>query len=303
MHDRKGCVMIRVMRPFHLLLPFMFPALAMAGPVLSPAEIVAQAPEGAWRSVASDRLLVMRLGNGVRVVIELAPEFSPIHVANVVRLARAHAWDDGAIIRVQDNYVVQWRVKDEAAPLPSGFVRNPPAEYERLLSGLDYRPFGYPDPYAPKVGIAAGWPVGSDGTKIWPAQCFGTVGVGRDMPPDTGDGRELYVVNGEAPRQLDRNLAVIGRVLVGMESLGALQWGTSALGFYADAHQNVAIRSVTLAADLPQAIRPKVQVMRTDSPAFEAYLAARAARRDRFFVRPAQGVALCNALIPSRETR
>lgn len=278
-----------------------FPIIAVAAPALSPAELVEQAPDAAWQNVSPDRLLIMKLGNGARVVIELAPEFAPVHVANVVRLAHAHAWDGGAIIRVQDNYVVQWRVKDETASLPADFVSHPPAEYERLLSGLDYGPLGFPDAYAPEAGIASGWPVGSDGTQIWPAHCYGAVGVGRDMPPDTGDGRELYVVNGEAPRQLDRNLAVIGRVVVGMEFLGALPRGNGPLGFYTDAHQNVLIQSVTLATDLPQAVQKRVQVMRTDSPSFRAYLAARAGRRDPFFVSPAQGVTLCNVPVPARE--
>ncbi|RUT24444.1 peptidylprolyl isomerase [Asaia sp. W19] len=289
-----------------LILPaliLLFPGLAAAAAAPSPAEIVAQAPNAAWRDVAPERLLVMKLADGGRVVIELAPEFAPVHVANVVRLAQSHQWDQGAIIRVQDNYVVQWRVRDEAAPLPNGFVAHPGAEYERPLAGLDYMALPYPDPYAAQSGIASGWLVGREGGQIWPAQCYGVVGVGRDMPPDTGDGRELYVVNGEAPRQLDRNLAVIGRVLEGMERLGALPRGTGPLGFYTDSRQNVTISGVTLAADLPASLRPTMQVMRTDSPSFHAYMAARAARHDPFFVRPAKGVALCNVPVPAREKK
>lgn len=297
------CRQCHAMRFFLPSLTLLFPGLAVAAAVPSPAEIVAQAPDSAWHDVSPERLLVMKMGDGGRVVIELAPEFAPVHVANVVRLARSHQWDRGAIIRVQDNYVVQWRVHDESAPLPKGFVTQPAAEYERPLAGLDYMTLPYPDPYATQSGIASGWPVGREGEEIWPAHCYGVVGVGREMPPDTGDGRELYVVNGEAPRQLDRNLAVVGRVLEGMEHLGALPRGTGPLGFYADPRQNVTIESVTLAADLPASLRPVMQVMRTDSPSFHDYLAARAARRDPFFVRPAKGVALCNVPVPARDKK
>lgn len=291
------------MRRLAVLTSLILPSYAWAVPAPSPAEIVAHAPDTAWRSVASDRMLVMKLADGAEVVIELAPEFTPVHVANVVALARSHQWDRGAIIRVQDNYVVQWRVRDETAPLPQGFVTHPPAEYERPLDGLAYIPLAYPDPYAAQSGLASGWPVARAGAIVWPAQCYGTVGVGRDMPPDTGDGRELYVVNGEAPRQLDRNLAVIGRVLEGMEYLGALPRGTGPLGFYTDPRQSVAIASIRLAADIPLAERPAFQVMRADSPSFSAYLAARAARHDPFFLHPAGGVALCNIPVPVRDAR
>jgi len=290
------------MRCFILLTALLFPSLAVAAAAMpSPAEIVDAAPATAWRNVAPEQLLIMKLADGDRVVIELASDFAPVHVANVVRLARSHQWDGGAITRVQDNYVVQWRVHDEASPLPEGFVAHPPAEYERPLKGLDYTPLPYPDPYAAESGIASGWLVGREGAQIWPAQCYGVVGVGRDMPPDTGDGRELYVVNAEAPRQLDRNLAVVGRVLQGMEHLSALPRGTGKLGFYTDPHQNVPIASMTLAADLPSGERPVFQVMRIESRSFSRYLAARAARQDPFFVRPAHGVALCNVPIPARE--
>ncbi|PYD47121.1 peptidylprolyl isomerase [Novacetimonas pomaceti] len=294
---------LRSMRLYPVLLAFLLPCVGAHAAAPGPAEIVAHAPDSAWRTLSPDRLLLMTTADGRRIVIELASDFAPVHVANVVRLAQTHAWDGGAIIRVQDNYVVQWRVRDEKAPLPGGFVKNPPAEYDRPVAGIGFRPLGYPDSYAPQAGFAAGWPVGGDGTRVWPAQCYATVAVARDMPPDTGNGQELYAVNGEASRQLDRNLAVVGRVLVGMDQLGALPRGTGAMGFYTDARQDVAIRRVVLAADLPPAERPKIQAMRTESPSFDAYLAARAARTDPFFVHPAHGVALCNAPVPSREVR
>ena len=301
--EGQSCVMRRFIALTALLSPSSALAVPTPGSVPSPAEIVAKAPASAWRDVAPEHLLVMKLADGDRVVIELAPDFAPVHVANIVRLAKAHQWNGGAITRVQDNYVVQWRVHDEAASLPKGFVMHPPAEYERPLAGLDYRALGYPDAYAPQAGFAGGWAVGRDKNLVWPAQCYGMVGVGRDMPPDTGDGRELYVVNGEAPRQLDRNLAVVGRVLEGMEHLGALTRGTGDLGFYTDARQTIPIASITLASDMAQTVRPVYQVMRIDTPSFTAYLDARAARRDPFFVHPAGGVSLCNVPLPAREVK
>lgn len=292
--------MISFMRSFLPILALLLPNAAAATPSLTPSEIVAHAPDTAWADVPPERVLVMTLADGAQIAIELAPQFAPVHTGNIVHLARAHWWDGGAIIRVQDNYVVQWAPRDEKAKPPAGFVAHPPAEYDRARPGMVIRPLGFSDPYAPSAGFSSGWPVAADGERVWLPHCYGIVGVGRDMPPDTGDGQELYAVNSEAPRQLDRNLAVVGRVLTGMEHFGALPRGTAALGFYATKAQNVPIRNVSLAADLPLAQQPHLQVMRTDSPTFTAYLNARANRTDPFFVRPAHGVALCNVPVPVR---
>lgn len=287
-----------------VLLPILASLLLAAAPppaaAPSPGEIVAAAPASAWRAVDPENLLLMDLANGAHVAIELAPDFAPVHVANIRALTRAHWFDGSAVVRVQDNYVVQWAGADEKKPLPAGVVAHPPAEYERPPAGLTMRPLGYRDAYAPKVGHADGWPVASDGTSAWLTHCYGMVGVGRDMPPDTGSGAELYTVIGQAPRHLDRNIAVVGRIVDGMEALTALPRGTGDLGFYTDARQRLTITRVRMASDVPAAERPRYQVMRSDAPAFAAYVEARANRRDAFFVRPAGAVDLCNAPVPVR---
>lgn len=43
--------------------------------------------------------------------------------------------------------------------------------------------------------------------------------------------------------------------------------------------------------------------MRTDTPTFAALIAARADRREPFFVRPAGGVDVCNVKVPVRRVR
>jgi peptidylprolyl isomerase len=287
-----------------VLSPILASVLLAAAPppaaVPSPGEIVAAASASAWRAVEPENLLLMDLADGSHVAIELAPRFAPVHVANIRALARAHWFDGSAVVRVQDNYVVQWAGADEKKPLPAGVAAHPPAEYERPLAGLALRPLGYRDSYAAKIGHADGWPVASDGTSAWLTHCYAMVGVGRDMPPDTGTGAELYTVIGQAPRHLDRNIAVVGRIVEGIEALTALPRGTGDLGFYTDPKQRLTITRVRLASDVPAAERPRYQVMRSDAPAFAAYVEARANRRDAFFVRPAGAVDLCNAPVPVR---
>ncbi len=228
--------------------------------------------------------------------------FAPVHVANIRALAKGGWWSGAAIYRVQDNYVVQWGNNESTRPLPQGVVAKPPAEYHRALKGLAVRPLGYPESYAPSAGFAAGWPVAYD-SKAGTANlthCYGYVGVGRDLSPDTGTGGELYAVIGHAPRHLDRNIAVVGRVIEGIERMSSLPRGTEALGFYKEESQHVPISSVRLASEIPQAERPAFQYMDTQSATFAAYVKARANRKDDFFIRPAGGVDLCNVNVPVR---
>jgi peptidylprolyl isomerase len=278
-------------------------ALAAAAPApKTPTDIVAAAPASAWRTIPADDLLVMQLASGGKVVIQLAPAFAPVHVANLRALAKAHWWDKASIYRVQDNYVVQWGKNESDDPLPAGVVAKPPPEYARALKGLKVTPLPYPDDYAPQAGYALGWPIGYDpkGGTANLTHCYGYVGVGRDMAPDTGTGGELYAVIGQAPRHLDRNIAVVGRVISGIENLSSLPRGTEALGFYKERSQDVPLASVQLASDMAPSERPSFQYLDTNAPAFAAYVKARANRKDDFFIRPAGGVDLCNAPVPIR---
>ncbi len=267
-----------------------------------PAEVIKNSPAADWRPVAPENLLIMELRGGGRVAIELATDFAPVHVANVRALARGGWWTPAAVYRIQENYVVQWGLNESEKPLPVSVVKAPPAEYERAIAGLAIRPLGFPDSYAPMVGHVNGWPVGYDpeAGRAWMTHCYGMIGVGRDLHPDTGTGGELYAVIGHAPRHLDRNIATIGRVLEGIEQLTAHPRGTEALGFIKDPNNQIPIARIRLATDMPAAERPSYEVMRTNTLTFSAYVTGRANRAGSFFQRPAGGVDICNALVPTR---
>ncbi|HKX92430.1 MAG TPA: peptidylprolyl isomerase [Sphingomicrobium sp.] len=270
--------------------------------LLTPGEVVAAAPASAWRTIAAEDLLVMDLADGGRVVIQLAPQFAPVHVANIRAMARGNYWDGATIYRVQDNYVAQWGLNESERGFPAGVTAKPPAEYTRPLTGLPIKPLGFPDPYAPGAGFANGWPVAYSAKDNWAnlAHCYASVGVGRDLSPDTGSGGELYAIIGHAPRHLDRNIAVVGRVVEGIERLSALPRGSEALGMYKDKTQYVPIARVRLASDIAEGERPQFEYLDTGSAAFAQYLHVRANRRDAFYIRPAGGVDLCNVSVPVR---
>lgn len=291
------------MRPLLLLTAATLLVGAAPKKLLTPNDVVAGAPASAWKTIDPDDLLVMDLKNGGRVVVQLAPEFSPIHVANIRALARGNYWDGASIYRVQDNYVAQWGLNESDKPWPRGVTPKPPAEYTRPLKGLAVKPLGYADPYAPGSGFVRGWPVAYSAKAGWAnlAHCYGSVGVGRDLSPDTGTGGELYAVIGHAPRHLDRNIAVVGRVIEGTDKLSSLPRGTEALGFYKDMAQAVPITSIRLASDMTAGDRPAFEYMDTGSASFAAYLRVRANRHDEFYIRPAGGVDLCNVQVPVRK--
>jgi len=291
------------MRALFLTAAVLLTAAAPQKKLPTPSDIVAQAPASAWRAIPADDLLVMDLANGGRLVIQLAPDFAPVHVANIRALARGNYWQGATVYRLQDNYVAQWGQNESDKPWPSGVTAKPPAEYTRPLRGLAVTPLGSPDPYAPGAGFSGGWPIAYNAKAGWAdlVHCYASVGVGRDLSPDTGTGGELYAVIGQAPRQLDRNIAVVGRVIDGIDKLSSLPRGTEALGFYKDKAQYVPIARIQLASEMSAGDRPSFEYLDTASASFAQYLRVRANRHDDFYIQPAGGVDLCNVQVPVRK--
>lgn len=275
------------------------------------------------------------------VIQLMPPPFSQGWIGNIRKLAAAQFWDGTAVNRVQDNYVVQWgdpnaEDAEKAKKLPADLVTVPESEYVSSLSDWQRRNAQrdrewqdqqaseskppvivatkaiepYPawqsaDAYAPWVDFYEGWPVATSGygwdQVWWPAHCYGMVGVGRDLSPDTGSGAELYTVIGHAPRHLDRNIALVGRVIEGIEHLSSLPRGTGPLGFYESAEERVPIVSIRAGSEVEGL--PTYEYLSTESQSFAKYADARANRRDPFFIRPAGGADLCNIPVPVRRAK
>lgn len=271
-------------------------------PQKSPSEIIAEAPASAWEDVSPDDLIVFKLKDGTSFTMQLATQYAPIHADNIKKLVRAGWFDSAAIVRVQDNYVVQWGRPEGSVP-PENIIKTPPPEYDWTLMPRDFKRLNYRDAYARQAGYLGSWPAANDGQKAWLVHCYGMIGVGRDMAPDTGNGGELYTVIGHAPRHLDRNITVVGRVVAGMENLTARPRGTEALGFYKEPAEQIGFVSAKIASDIPIAERPNYQALRTTTPVFENWLHARANRGGPFFIRAAQSVDICNAQVPIRASR
>jgi peptidylprolyl isomerase len=278
------------------------PATPPARPLTS-AEVLAASTPADWRQPDPENTLYLDLAAG-RVVLELAPAFAPHHVANIKALARERYFDGLWIVRVQDNYVVQWGDphEDPAQRRKIGTAQATlSAEFSRPRAPeLPFTPLPDGDVYAPEAGHSLGFPAARDADRTWLAHCYGMVGAGRDNAADSGGGSELYVVIGHAPRHLDRNVTLVGRVIQGIELLSALPRGTGALGFYEKARERVPIKAVRLAADVPAPQRTELELLRTDTATFAAWVESRRNRREAWFLDPVGHVELCNVPLPVR---
>jgi len=289
-------------------------------------EIVKGAPASDWVDIAPADLLIMTLapdaaGHPRQAIIQLLPPpFSQGWIGNMRKLAAAHWWDGGAVYRVQDNWVAQFGDPDEDTPkakaLPEGLAVVPESEYVAVADALwptikaaiahdaigttaPKQPVWVNDSYNATTLHWQGWPIASDGSKQWPTHCYATLGVGRNDSPDTGTGAELYAVIGTPPRQLDRNIAVVGRIIEGIEHLSSLPRAPGN-GMYNDKSKNTPILAIHPATELPAKDQPRLQYLSTNSPSFADYVSARVNRRDNFYIYAAGSADICNIPVPIR---
>ena len=293
-----------------LIAAVVVPVQAAEPPAQKPitmAEIVAAAKPEDWRAIDPENTLYLELAGG-RVVIELSPTFAPLHAANVKALAREHYFDGLAIIRVQDNYVVQWGDPEADNPQAARKIQRAQktlaAEFDRAIDAkIPFTLLPDGDVYAKEVGFSNGFPVARDKSsgRMWLTHGYGMVGAGRGNTSDSGGGTEIYVVIGQAPRHLDRNCTLFGRVIQGMELLSSLPRASGPMGFYEKPEQLVPIKSIRVASDVPLAERIELEIMRTNTDTFQRLIESRRNRPDEWFLFKTGRVEFCNVPIPVRK--
>jgi len=297
--------------------PLRLTALVVA--LLAGAANAADAPKPAepsaadWRDVSPDNLVLIETKYGT-VAVELVPDFAPNHVARMRKLLKAHFYDGLTFYRVIDGFVAQGGADQDTsatadAPVNPEILKKWPqmkAEFDTTLPKRDvFTPLGNPDLVAPEAGYVNGFATGRDpkDDKAWLIQCPGVFAFARDNDNDTAT-TEFYIVIGEAPRRLDRNLTAFGRVLSGMQYLQKLNRGNPDVdsGVIADVAQRDPIVHMTLASDLPAKDRPHYQVMRTDSEAFANLLASKRKPAPEFYHRPGgfPNLDICGVSAPVR---
>jgi peptidylprolyl isomerase len=266
-------------------------------------------PQDSWRDVDSNNLVLIDVKYG-EIAIELAPEFGPHHADRLRKLIRSYFYDGLSFYRVIDGFVAQAGIGEGTASTgsysPEQEKKWPPLkrEFDQPIGNAVFTPLGNADLFAPEVGHVNGFAVGHDVKegRMWPIHCPGTFAFARDNDPDTAT-TEFYIVIGERPPRLERNLTAFGRVIDGMQYVQKLERGDAdvAMGVIQDAAKQDKIIHMRLASDLPKSERPKFQVMRTDSDAFEQLKEAKRNLTIPFFFRkPVAILDICNMQAPVR---
>lgn len=282
---------------------FIAPIVAAALACLAaPAAVAADGP--VWRQVEPDRLVFMELQDGL-VVIELNPRFAPKTVRQFRDLAGRGFYDGLPFYRVIDGFVAQGGDGSDLGKRSD--VPLIDAEFEiEWPDEADWTPAQEPDLFAPQTGFIDGFAVARDpreGT-AWLAHCPGAVAMARNEGPDTSR-TDFYIVIGQAPRYLDRNMNVFGRVVHGMDAVQRIRRGKQAdNGILSDDGAVSRIRKVRLGTDIPEEERLTVLVPDTADKSFEDMLDDRRKRKQKFFHnRPPQVLDVCQVPTAGRVTR
>ncbi|AXT37322.1 peptidylprolyl isomerase [Alteromonas sp. BL110] len=184
-----------------------------------------------WYQVPKANTVTFKTAHG-DVVIALHPTLAPKHVARFKALIEAGFYNEQAFYRVVDGFVAQAGSNDthDATEFAESLLKPIRAEFTQPLNS-NVNIVESKDMFAPHTGFLDGFPVGVDKNRkeMWGLHCPGVVAFARNSEIDTAS-TEFYIVIGQAPRHLDRNMSVVGRVVKGMELLQKLPRGNMATG-------------------------------------------------------------------------
>lgn len=262
------------------------------------------ADEPVWRSVDPERLVFVELQEGL-FALELNPMFAPKTVRQFKSLVRDDFYNGLSFYRVIDGFVAQGGdgsdlgERSEVPLISAEFEIDWPEE-------ADYIEAQSPDMFAPETGFMEGFAVGRDPKEnaAWLLHCPGVVAMARNEGPDSSR-TDFYIVIGQAPRYLDRNMNVFGRVVYGMDVVQKIRRGkVTDNGVIEQDIDRSRIRSMTLATDVPEDDRRTILAIDTTDKAFESYLDDRRKRKDKFFHhRPPKVLDACQVPLPGHLTR
>jgi len=287
-----------------LTLPIRGVCAALAAWLLLPAGPALAADELTWRSVDPDNTVYMELTEGL-VIIELNPAFAPKTVNQFKQLAGDRFYDGLPFYRVIDGFVAQGGDGSDLGKLSD--IPLIDAEFEiEWNPDLPWTPVQAPDMFAPETGLSDGFAVGRDPSKnmAWLTHCPGAVAMARNDDPDSSR-TDFYIVIGQAPRYLDRNLNVFGRVVYGMDVVQRIRRGpTLDNGIIEDETASTRISKLRLLKDVPDDEKYRTFVVDTGSEAFVRLLKDRRHRKQPFFHnKPPTALDVCQVPVNGRITR
>ncbi|WP_137167403.1 peptidylprolyl isomerase [Salinimonas lutimaris] len=202
-----------------------------------------------WYDIPQSKLVYVQTAHG-QVVIALTDSIAPHHVARFTHLVKQGFYNNRYFYRVLEGFVAQagsnstHKLTESTLPLKPEFTAMAVEGFYEVERN---------SPNAPVSGFINGFPAGAtpDRQRYWLAHCPGMVAMARDNSPDTG-ATEFYIVMGQAPRHLDRNMSIFGRVVAGMDALQKLPRGdTNNNGMIKDFSENSELIYAQMGDDLP----------------------------------------------------
>jgi peptidylprolyl isomerase len=257
-----------------------------------------------WREVEPENLVFIDLFEG-EITVELNPLFAPETVKQFRRLVEERFYDGLSFYRVIDGFMAQGGDGSDLGKL--SLVPLIDAEFERDLSDdIEFSRVQKNDLFAPETGFVDGFAAARDVSKnrVWLTHCPGVVAMARSDAPDSSR-TDFYIVIGQAPRYLDRNMNVFGRVIHGMDVVQKIQRGpANESGIIQDETTSSRIRGIRLASEIPEEERLSAFVMDTNSKGFEKLLKSRRNRKQKFFHNKPPGVLdVCQVPMAGRITK
>ncbi|NIP19053.1 MAG: peptidylprolyl isomerase [Xanthomonadales bacterium] len=273
-------------------------ALILAAALAGGGTVTAQ-EDMLWREVDPGNTVNMELDVGT-VIIELNPVFAPGTVEQFKRLVGEGFYRGLSFYRVIDGFVAQGG--DESDVGLENSQPALPAEFERRWDEkLAWTRVEARDMFEAETGFIDGFAAGRERDSVWLLHCPGVVAMARGDEPDSGS-TDFYIVIGQSPRYLDRNLTVFGRVVHGMDAVQRIRRGpVDANGIIERDTDRSRILNMSLGHAMTGEEKRTVYVMDTNSNGFSDYMKARRNRSDDFFHhRPPRVLDACQVPVGTR---
>ena len=205
--------------------------------------------------LSQDKLVYVTTDAGL-VVIELAPFMAPVHVEQFKNLVKEGFYNGLRFYRVIDGFVAQAGDLSEKKVSRNRHVLS--AEFSRRhLPESSFESVQSPEFLAKETGFIQGFPAGRnlDDKQEWLLHCPGAVGMARNADANSATS-DFYIVIGQAPRHLDRNMSVFGQVVYGLENVQKMERGEVAEGGgMSDANRGSTIIKAELGSDVAPSIQ------------------------------------------------
>jgi len=284
----------------------------MSAPILAVAQ-----DDLVWSPLDPRDTVYLELQEGL-VVIELNPTFAPKTVEHIKALMTDQFYSGMSFYRVIDGFVAQGGDESdisEANDIPAlkaEFEITWPLKPKDKEERKNWQPLSWTlvqkdDLFAPYTGFIDGFAAARDDKKegkAWLTHCPGTVAMARSTDPDTGS-TDFYIVIGQAPRYLDRNLTIFGRVVWGMDVVQSIKRGpTLENGIIEEDLDRTWIKSMRLAVDVEADKLLDIWIADTNDSSFTKMLKKRRNRSDSFFHhKPPKVLDICQVPVPARSEK